>query len=88
MIAGAVLAGFTLSNGLVLWPKLHEAVILTAATPARASPVPMGDPLFVLPEAETVRITAEHDDFVLVRTRAGRAGWVSRANLAPVVPHR
>jgi hypothetical protein len=88
MIAGAVLAGFTLSNGLVLWPKLHEAVILTAATPARASPVPMGDPLFVLPEAETVRITAEHDDFVLVRTRAGRAGWVSHANLAPVVPHR
>src|ERR1700692_4545971 len=88
MIAGAVLAGFTLSNGLVLWPKLHDAVILTAATPARVSPVPMGDALFVLPEAETVRITAEHDDFVLVRTRAGRAGWVSRANLAPVVPRR
>jgi hypothetical protein len=88
MIAGAVLAGFTLGNGLVLWPKLHDAVILTAAAPARASPVPMGDPLFVLPEAETVRITAEHEDFVLVRTRAGRAGWVSRANLAPVVPRR
>jgi hypothetical protein len=48
----------------------------------------MGDPLFVLPEAETVRITAEHEDFVLVRTRAGRAGWVARANLAPVVPRR
>jgi hypothetical protein len=86
MAVGAVLVGFTVSNGLVLWPKLHEAVILNAATPARASPVPMGDPLFVLSEAETVRITAEHDDFVLVRTRAGRAGWVSRANLAPVVP--
>jgi len=88
MVAGAVLVGFTLSNGLVLWPKLHEAVILKAATPARVSPVPMGDPLFVLPEAETVRITAQHDDFVLVRTRAGRAGWVSRANLAPIVPRR
>jgi hypothetical protein len=86
MAVGAALVAFTVSNGLVLWPKLHEAVILNAATPARASPVPMGDPLFVLPEAETVRITAEHDDFVLVRTRAGRAGWVSRANLAPVVP--
>jgi hypothetical protein len=88
MVAGAALVGFTLSNGLVLWPRLHEAVILAAATPARVSPVPMGDPLFVLPEAETVRITAEHDDFVLVRTRAGRAGWVARANLAPVVPRR
>jgi len=88
LLVGAALVGFTLSNGLVLWPKLHEAVILTAAAPARASPVPMGDPLFTLPEAETVRITAEHDDFLLVRTRAGRTGWVSRANLAPVVPRR
>jgi hypothetical protein len=88
IIAGAALVGFTLSNGMILWPKLHEAVVLTAATPARVAPVPMGDPLFVLPEAETVRITADHDDFLLVRTRAGRTGWVSRANLAPVVPRR
>ena len=88
MILGAILVGFTLGNGLVLWPRLHAAVILAAATPARASPVPMGDSLFVLPEAETVSITAEHDDFVLVRTRTGQTGWVSRANLAPVVPPR
>jgi hypothetical protein len=88
IIAGAVLVGFTLSNGMILWPKLHEAVVLTSATPARVAPVPMGDPLFVLPEAETVSITADHDDFLLVRTRAGRTGWVSRANLAPVVPRR
>jgi hypothetical protein len=88
LVVGAALVGFAVSNGLVLWPKLHEAVILTSAAPARASPVPMGDPLFTLPEAETVRIAAEHDDFVLVRTRAGRTGWVSRANLAPVVPRR
>jgi len=86
MVVGAALVAFTVGNGMVLWPKLHEAVILIAATPARASPVPMGDPLFVLPEAETVRITAEHEDFVLVRTRVGRTGWVSRANLAAVVP--
>jgi hypothetical protein len=83
---GIVLAGLTVGNAVMLWPKLHEAVVLTAATPARVSPVPMGDPLFVLPEAETVRITAEREDFVLVQTKAGRAGWVSRANLAPVVP--
>jgi hypothetical protein len=88
MAVGAALVAFTVGNGMVLWPKLHDAVILMAATPARASPVPMGDPLFVLPEAETVRITAEHEDFVLVRTRVGRTGWVSRANLAPVIPRR
>jgi len=30
-------------------------------------------------------MTAEHEDFVLVHTQAGRSGWVSRANLVPVV---
>jgi hypothetical protein len=88
LLTGALLTGFTASNAVLLWPKLHEAVVLSAATPARAAPVPMGDPLFLLPEAETVRITAEHDDFLLIRSRAGQTGWVSRANLAPVLPRR
>jgi len=83
---GVALVGFTVCNGVLIWPKLHEAVVITGATPVRVSPVPMGEPLFVLPEAETVRLTAEHEDFVLVETRTGRTGWVSRANLAPVVP--
>jgi hypothetical protein len=83
---GIALVGLTVCNGVILWPKLHEAVVITAATPARVSPVPMGDPLFVLPEAETVKMTAEHEGFVLVQTRAGRMGWIARANLAPIVP--
>jgi hypothetical protein len=48
--------------------------------------VPMGDTAFVLREAETVTITAEHEDFVLVRARGGRSGWVARASLGAVVP--
>jgi hypothetical protein len=86
LLAGCALLGVTVANGVVLWPRLHQAVVLAAATPARATPVPMGDTLFVLPEAETVRMTAVHDEFVLVETAAGRAGWVARADLAPVVP--
>jgi type IV secretory pathway VirB2 component (pilin) len=85
-VVGIALVAFTAANGVLLWPAVHEAVVITAATPARVSPVPMGDPLFVLPEAETVRITAEREDFVLVQTKAGRTGWVSRANLVPVIP--
>jgi hypothetical protein len=61
-------------------------VVITAATPARVSPVPMGEPLFVLPEAEIVTMNAEHDDFMLIQTKAGRRGWVSRANVIPIVP--
>jgi len=86
LAAGLAAMALTLCNGAVLWPVLHEGVIVANATPVLVSPVPMGDPLFVLPEAETVRITAEHEGYVLIRTRTGRTGWVSHANLVPVVP--
>jgi hypothetical protein len=83
---GGALIALTVGNGAVLWPALDDAVVLTDASPVRVSPVPMGDPLFVLPEAETVHITATHDEYVLVQTRTGKTGWMARANLAPVVP--
>jgi hypothetical protein len=84
--AGIGLVGMTVGNGVVLWPTLHAGVIISGAAPVRVSPVPMGDSLFVLPEAETVMIKAEHEGFVLIETGAGRTGWVSNANLAAVVP--
>jgi hypothetical protein len=76
----------TVSNAMLLWPRTHEAVVLIDQTPARVSPVPMGDTAFELREAETVTMTAEHEDFVLIRTRGGLSGWVARANLGAVVP--
>jgi hypothetical protein len=48
----------------------------------------MGDPLQQLTEAATVSITADHDEFVLVRTPAGLSGWVARADVADVVPRQ
>ena len=89
--AGGFLLGLTLialgaSNALLMWPRMHAAVVLVNQTPARVSPVPMGDAAFVLPEAETVTVTALHEDFVLIRTRSGLSGWVARANLGVVVP--
>ena len=86
IVMGAVLITLTASNALLLWPRMHEAVILINQTPVRVAPVPMGDTAFVLPEAETVTITAEHEDFALIRTRRGLSGWVARANLGAVVP--
>ena len=91
LLAGGILLGIalialTVSNALLLWPRMHEAVVLIDQTPARVSPVPMGDTGFVLPEAATVTVTAEHEDFVLIRTREGLAGWVARSNLGAVVP--
>jgi len=86
IVIGAALIALTASNAMLLWPRMHEAVILVNQTPVRVSPVPMGETAFVLPEAETVTITAEHEDFALIRTRRGLSGWVARANLGAVVP--
>lgn len=89
-VAAAVLGiGFialTIANAALLWPRLHAGVILINQTPARVTPVPMADTAFVLREAETVTMTAEHEDFILIRTRTGRTGWVARASLGAVVP--
>jgi hypothetical protein len=88
MGVGAAMIALTVCNAVVLWPTLHEGVVIKAATPVRVAPAPMGDSIFVLPEADTVRISTEHEGFVLIQTRAGRAGWVSRTNIAPVVPQK
>jgi hypothetical protein len=86
ILIGAALIALTACNAMLLWPRMHEAVVLVNQTPVRVSPVPMGDTAFVLPEAETVTITAEHEDFALIRTRRGLSGWVARANVGAVVP--
>lgn len=86
LLLGVASIALTASNAMLLWPHLHEAVVLTNQTPALVSPVPMADTAFVLPEAETVTMTANHDDYILVRTHAGLSGWVARASLGAVVP--
>jgi hypothetical protein len=86
VLLGMALIALPVSNAALLWPRMHEAVVLVNQTPARASPVPMGDTTFVLLEADTVTIRAKHEDFVLIRTRGGLSGWVARTNLGAVVP--
>jgi hypothetical protein len=83
---GVAAMGFAACNAIFWKPKLSEAVVIAATTEMRATPVPLGDPLQQLAEAETVTITSSHEDFVLVRAPSGREGWVARADLADVVP--
>jgi len=86
ILLGVCMVGLTVCNGIALWPKLHAGVVIVAATPVRVSPVPMGEALFTLAEGDTVKLAAEHEGFTLIRTRSGRSGWVSKANVAPIVP--
>jgi hypothetical protein len=85
-LLGVSMVILTFINALALWPRLHQGIVIAAATPVRVSPVPMGDALFTLPEGEKVKITAEHDGFALIETRTGRLGWITHSNLAPLVP--
>jgi hypothetical protein len=87
-LLGISLLGLTLTSAAALWPVMQEAVVVTHTAPVRVSPVSIEQPLFELPEASIVTMSAEHEGFVLVRTRTGRTGWVPSANLAPIVPKR
>jgi hypothetical protein len=85
---GSALLGVSIANAVALWPVMHQAVVITGATPVRVSPVTTEEPLFVLPEAAIVAVKSEHEGFILVQTEAGRSGWVPAANLARIVPRR
>jgi hypothetical protein len=85
-VVGVAAVALTVVNALMIWPHLHEAIVLANQTPALVSPVPMAETAFVLTEAESVTVTAKHEDYVLVRTHGGLSGWVARANLGAVVP--
>jgi hypothetical protein len=85
-LCGGLAVATTAAHSLVWRPTLKEAVVLTQAAPVRAAPASVDEPLFSLREAEVVIMSAEHAPFVLVQTRAGRTGWASRADIAPVVP--
>jgi hypothetical protein len=86
ILLSVCMVGLPLCNGIALWPKLRAGVVIAAGTPVRVSPVPMGDALFTLAEGETVKLAAEHEGFALIRTHSGRSGWVSKANVAAIVP--
>ena len=87
LVAGIALIGFTVANGMTVWPRLHEAIVIAGTTPVHVSPALMGEALFTLTEGEAVAIAGEHEGFLLVRAPSGRAGWVWHADLVSVVPN-
>ena len=84
--AGVLLVATAIGSAITMWPRVNEAVIISREAPARIAPVSAAEAAFKLHEGETVTMRAEHQDFALVQTSAGRSGWVARADLARVVP--
>ena len=85
---GLSLMIIAMCNAATLWPAMNEAVVVTAEAPARVAPATMAESLMTLPTAQIVSVDAESADFLLVRTPAGRTGWVARADLARLIPRR
>jgi len=85
-LIGACLVAAAMASAVAMWPRVDEAVVIAPAASARTSPVPAAEPAFTLREGETVSVSAEHQDFVLVHTAAGRSAWVARADLDRIVP--
>ena len=84
--AGVLLVATAIGSAITMWPRINEAVVISREAPARIAPVSAAEAAFKLHEGETVTMRAEHQDFALVQTSAGRSGWVARADLARVVP--
>jgi hypothetical protein len=85
-LVGALLIASAIGSASTMWPRVKEAVVIARGAPARTSPASVAEPAFTLREGEIVTVRAELENFDLVQTAAGRAGWVARADLALVVP--
>lgn len=82
---GLVLMGITAAQAAWFHSALQAGVVVAPEVPARVTPVPMGETAFVLPEAATVTVAGEHDDYLLVKTDTGQNGWVPSTGVARVV---
>jgi hypothetical protein len=83
---GVLFVAAAVGDAVLVWPQVHAAVVVVAATSARISPAALAEPTFQLRAGETVTIQSAHADFLLVTTAAGRTGWVARTDLGRVVP--
>jgi tetratricopeptide (TPR) repeat protein len=82
--AGALVAVVSTAALSVARRDLRTALALKAA-PALVSPFDGAQSGFSLPAGADVQLQRAHGEFVLVRDRGGRSGWVERSAVAPLV---
>lgn len=85
--AGLVLA-ISLAAVAIGWPDLRGAVTIAKEAVAHVAPAPAAGTVFHLREGETVLISRALGDFLLVRARDGRQGWVKVGEVIPIIPSR
>ncbi len=75
------IAALAVSSG-----PLREAVVVDKNASALISPFPAAQVVFSPAAGETVAVQEMYGDFLRVTDHAGHTGWVSKAQVTPVVP--
>ena len=87
-IAAALLAIFLLSVPALLGlsKRARLGVVLEDETPLRLTPTREGETLTKLPAGEMARVERKRGEYFYVRAEGDRAGWLKKADFAPVWP--
>ena len=87
-LAGVLGAVALLALGAIglRWPELSRAVILPAQATARVAPAASAGAVFEPKGGDLVALRGAYGDYVRVRTADGRAGWINKTEIEPIVP--
>jgi len=81
LILGLAIAALVVSSG-----QLRQAVVIDKNASALISPFPAAQTVFSPAPGETVTVQKAYNDFFLVKDNAGHSGWISKTQIAPIVP--
>jgi tetratricopeptide (TPR) repeat protein len=68
------------------WRDVDEAVVIDPKAAALISPFPAAQVLYSPAPGEMVTVRKAYNDFLLVRDASGHSGWMSKTQIAPVIP--
>ena len=74
-------------SAIIRLPDSDRAVVLMADAPLRVAPIEKSQAGSTLREGDVVHISQRHGSFFHVETEDGKAGWVTGAEVAPVIPN-
>ena len=85
-IASAFVLTTAIAGAVFASDALRQAVVVEKNVSALISPFPAAQVVFSPAPGETVTVQEAYGDFFRVADRAGHTGWISKAQVTPIVP--
>jgi hypothetical protein len=86
--AGAFVFLVAVAAMVISSDELRQAVVVDKNASALISPFPAAQMVFSPSPGETVTVQKAYDDYLLVKDAAGHTGWISKTQVAPIIPSR